>query len=41
MPDRRSERAVLIAATSLVHAMTVVTRNIAAFEPSGAGLLNP
>ena len=31
----------LIAATALVHGMTVVTRNIADFEPMGVPLLNP
>ena len=29
VPDRRSERDALIAATALVHGMTVVTRNVA------------
>ena len=28
VPDRRSERDALIAATALVHGMTVVTRNV-------------
>ena len=41
MPDRRSERDALIAATALVHGMTVVTRNTADFEPTGVALLNP
>lgn len=31
----------LIAATALVHGMTVVTRNVADFEPTGVRLLNP
>ena len=31
VPDRRSERDALIAATALVHGMTVVTRNVADF----------
>ena len=31
----------LIAATALVHGMTVVTRNVADFEPTGVPLLNP
>ncbi|MEK7811912.1 MAG: VapC toxin family PIN domain ribonuclease, partial [Pseudomonadota bacterium] len=31
----------LIAATALVHGMTVVTRNVADFEVSGVQLLNP
>ena len=31
----------LIAATALVHGMTIVTRNVADFEPCGIRLLNP
>jgi predicted nucleic acid-binding protein len=41
VPDRRSERDALIAATALTHAMTMVTRNTADFEPTGVELLNP
>ena len=41
VPDRQSERDALIAATALVHAMTVVTRNLADFERAGVSLLNP
>jgi predicted nucleic acid-binding protein len=41
VPDKRGERDALIAATALVHGMTVVTRNIADFEPCGVLLLNP
>ena len=41
VPDRRGERDALIAATALVHGMTVVTRNIADFEPTGVSLINP
>ena len=41
VPDRCSERDALIAATALVHGMTVVTRNVADFERTGASLLNP
>lgn len=40
-PDPRPERDALIAATALVHGMTVVTRNVADFEPSGIPVLNP
>ena len=40
VPDRRSDRDALIAATALVHGMTVVTRNVADFEPTGAMLFN-
>ena len=41
VPDRRGERDALIAATALVHGMTVVTRNIADFKPTGVPLVNP
>ena len=41
VPDRLSERDAMIAATALVHGMTVVTRNLADFEVSGVPLLNP
>ena len=41
VPDRRGERDALIAATALVHGMTVVTRNRADFEPTGVGIVNP
>lgn len=41
VPDPRPERDALIAATALVHGLTVVTRNVADFEPMGCKLLNP
>lgn len=41
VPDPRSDRDALIAATALVHAMTIVTRNVADFEPTGVSLVNP
>ena len=41
VPDPRSERDALIAATAMVHGMTVVTRNAADFAATGALLLNP
>jgi toxin FitB len=41
IPDPRAERDTLIAATALVHGMTVVTRNVADFEPTGVPLLTP
>ena len=41
VPDKRGERDALIAATALVHVMTVVTRNVADFEPTGVTILNP
>lgn len=41
VPDRRGERDALIAATALVHGMTLVTRNVADFQPMGVSLVNP
>lgn len=41
VPHKRSERDALIAATALVHGMTVVTRNVADFKPMGVLLINP
>lgn len=41
VPDPRSERDALIAATALVHGMTIVTRNVADFAPTGVLVLNP
>ena len=41
VPDKRSERDALIAATALVHGMTVVTRNTADFVPTGVPLIDP
>ncbi|MFM7568508.1 MAG: type II toxin-antitoxin system VapC family toxin [Betaproteobacteria bacterium] len=41
LPDPRSERDALIAATAMVHNMTVVTRNVADFQSTGVPLLNP
>lgn len=41
VPDPRSDRDALIAATALVHHMTVVTRNVDDFKPTGVALLNP
>lgn len=41
VPDRRSERDALIAATALVHGMSVVTRNVADFKPTGVAVVNP
>jgi predicted nucleic acid-binding protein len=41
IPDPRPVRDGLIAATALVHGMTVVTRNTADFETTGAATLNP
>lgn len=41
VPNPRAERDALIAATALVHGLTVVTRNVGDFEPTGVPLLNP
>lgn len=41
IPDKRDERDALIAATALVHGMTVVTRNVADFQSTGVTILNP
>lgn len=41
VPDPRSDRDALIAATALVHGMPVITRNIQDFAPTGVELLNP
>ncbi len=41
VPDPRSDRDALIAATALVHGMTVATRNIGDFEPTGVEIFNP
>ncbi|MCE4055529.1 type II toxin-antitoxin system VapC family toxin [Pseudomonas sp. Au-Pse12] len=41
VPDRSNECAALIAATALVHGLTLVTRNVKDFEACGVRLLNP
>ena len=41
VPDRANERDSLIAATALVHGLTVVTRNVSDFKSSGVPLINP
>jgi toxin FitB len=41
VPDKRSERDALIAATALVHGLRVVTRNAVDFIPMGVSILNP
>ena len=41
VPDPRAERDALIAATAIVHGMTVVTGNIADFRATGVALIDP
>ncbi len=41
VPNPKSERDAFIAATALVHGMTVVTRNVTDFAPSDVATLNP
>lgn len=41
VPDPRSDRDAGIAATTMVHGMTMVTRNVDDFEATGVALINP
>jgi len=41
VPDPRPERDAFIAASALVHGMTIVTRNVVDFAPMGVGVVNP
>jgi predicted nucleic acid-binding protein len=41
VPNPRSDRDALIAATAMVHGLTVATRNVADFECTGVGVVNP
>lgn len=41
VPDKRTERDALIAATALVHGMTIVTRNVKDFMEAGVEIYNP
>ena len=41
VPDPRADRDSLIAATALVHDLTVVTRNVSDFAPTGAAIVDP
>lgn len=41
IPDPRSERDAMIAATALVHGMTIVTRNVSNFAAMSANIFDP
>ena len=41
VPDKANESDALIAATALVHGLTVVTRNVSDFTCSGVAVINP
>jgi predicted nucleic acid-binding protein len=41
VPDPRAERDALIAATALIHGMTLVTRNTSDFASTGVATINP
>jgi predicted nucleic acid-binding protein len=41
VPDPRPVRDALIAATALVHGLSVVTRNVADFAPAGTKIIDP
>jgi toxin FitB len=41
VPNPRSERDALVAATAFVHHLTVVTRNVDDFTPTGVPVINP
>lgn len=41
VPDPRSERDAMIAATAIEHSFTVVTRNVSDFVDTGVALVNP
>ncbi|MCX7115078.1 MAG: type II toxin-antitoxin system VapC family toxin [Gammaproteobacteria bacterium] len=41
VPNPRSDRDAIIAATAWVHGLTVVTRNVSDFEGAGVEIINP
>lgn len=41
VPDPRPERDAFIAATALAHGLTLATRNVTDFDPTGAAVFNP
>lgn len=41
VPDPRSDRDAWISATALAHGMTILTRNVSDFRPTGVHVINP
>jgi len=41
VPKPKSDRDALIAATAMVHGMTIATRNVSHFQPMGVALVDP
>lgn len=41
VPDPRHERDALLAATALAHGLTMATRNVRDFAPTGVPVVNP
>ena len=41
VPDPKSDHDAMIAATALVHSMTVATRNVSHFQPMGVSVIDP
>ncbi|OGT62001.1 MAG: hypothetical protein A3E85_05290 [Gammaproteobacteria bacterium RIFCSPHIGHO2_12_FULL_45_12] len=41
VPNKKPERDAIIAATALVHGMTIITRNHKDFNQTGANVFNP
>jgi toxin FitB len=41
VPDPRSDRDAWISATALVHGMTILTRNVSDFRPTGVQVIDP
>lgn len=41
IPNPQSDRDAIIAATALVHGMTIVTRNVRDFEPAAVDIVDP
>jgi predicted nucleic acid-binding protein len=41
VPDPKSERDALLAATAVIHGLTIVTRNTSDFESTGVTIVNP